>query len=209
MRRARETALGNEGGPHWRTGPMPKKHRPRHGSMGFSPRKRSESPIPHFSSWPDIDGAPKLQGFAGYKAGMTHAFVVDYRPTSTTSGQEVQIPVTVIETPPMKVAAIRVYRNSHNGLQVAGEAWAKAIDKELRRVFPIPKDHDPDAALSKIDAATLEDVRIITYTKLTLITGIPKKAPDLMEQLIGGGTCPDRLAYACSLQGKGVRFEDI
>src|SRR3989442_8181374 len=146
----------------WR---MPKEHRPRHGSMGFSPRKRSESPIPHFSSWPDIDGAPKLQGFAGYKAGMTHAFVVDYRPTSTTSGQEVQIPVTVIETPPMKVAAIRVYRNSHNGLQVAGEAWAKTIDKELRRVFPIPKDHDPDEALSKIDAATLEDVRIITYTQ--------------------------------------------
>ena len=65
---------------------MPKEHRPRHGSMGFSPRKRSESPIPHFSSWPDPDGGnPKVQGFAGYKAGMTHAIVVDYRPTSTTS----------------------------------------------------------------------------------------------------------------------------
>ena len=48
---------------------MPKEHRPRHGSMGFSPRKRSESPIPHFSSWPETDGAPRVQGFAGYKAG--------------------------------------------------------------------------------------------------------------------------------------------
>src|SRR5439155_25082110 len=85
---------------------MPKEHRPRHGSMGFSPRKRSESPIPHFSSWPDVDGGtPRLQGFAGYKAGMTHAIVVDYRPTSTTSGQEVQVPVTVVEVPPMRVAA--------------------------------------------------------------------------------------------------------
>jgi len=78
---------------------MPKEHRPRRGSMGFSPRKRSESPIPHFSSWPDIDGTPKVQGFAGYKAGMTHATIVDYRPTSTTSGQEVQVPVTVVEVP--------------------------------------------------------------------------------------------------------------
>jgi len=188
---------------------MPKEHRPRHGSMGFSPRKRSASPIPHFASWPEIDGAPKLQGFAGYKAGMTHAFVVDYRPTSTTSGQEVQIPVTVIETPPMKVAAIRVYRQSHNGLQVAGEAWAKNLDKELRRVFPIPKDADAEKALGKIDAATLEDVRLITYTQPALLTGVPKKAPDLMEQRIGGGTLPERFAYARSLLGKEVRVSDF
>src|SRR5467141_4270461 len=113
----------------WR---MPKEHRPRHGSMGFSPRKRSESPIPHFASWPEIDGAPKLQGFAGYKAGMTHAFVVDYRPTSTTSGQEVQIPVTVIETPPMKVAAVRLYRRTMEGLKTVGEVWGPKLDKELR-----------------------------------------------------------------------------
>ena len=188
---------------------MPKEHRPRHGSMGFSPRKRSESPIPHFSSWPDTDGAPKLQGFAGYKAGMTHAFVVDYRPTSTTSGQEVQIPVTVIETPPMRVAAVRVYRQTSGGLQVLGEAWAKNLDKELRRVFPIPKDHDPDGALKKIDPATLDDIRLITYTQPDLVTGIPMKAPDLMEQRVGGGTLPDRLAYAVSLLGKEVRVSEF
>jgi len=177
--------------------------------MGFSPRKRSESPIPHFSSWPDIDGAPKLQGFAGYKAGMTHAFVVDYRPTSTTSGQEVQIPVTVIETPPMRVAAVRVYRQTSGGLQVLGEAWAKNLDKELRRVFPIPKDHDPDGALKKLDPATLDDIRLITYTQPDLVTGIPMKAPDLMEQRVGGGTLPDRLAYAVSLLGKEVRVSEF
>ena len=188
---------------------MPKEHRPRHGSMGFSPRKRSESPLPHFSSWPDIDGAPKLQGFAGYKAGMTHAFVVDYRPTSTTSGQEVQIPVTVIETPPMRVAAVRVYRQTSGGLQVLGEAWAKNLDKELRRVFPIPKDHDPDGALKKLDPATLDDIRLITYTQPDLVTGIPMKAPDLMEQRVGGGTLPDRLAYAVSLLGKEVRVSEF
>jgi len=177
--------------------------------MGFSPRKRSESPVPHFSSWPEIDGAPKLQGFAGYKAGMTHAFVVDYRPTSTTSGQEVQIPVTVIETPPMRVAAVRVYRQTSGGLQVLGEAWAKNLDKELRRVFPIPKDHDPDGALKKLDPATLDDIRLITYTQPDLVTGIPMKAPDLMEQRVGGGTLPDRLAYAVSLLGKEVRVSEF
>ena len=83
---------------------MPKEGRPRHGSMAFSPRKRASSEVPHFTAWPDVADGPKLQGFAGYKAGMTHAMIVDYRPTSTTAGQEIRVPVTVIECPPMKVA---------------------------------------------------------------------------------------------------------
>ena len=40
--------------------------------MGFSPRKRVEREVPRIRSWPDDDGAPALQGFAGYKAGMSH-----------------------------------------------------------------------------------------------------------------------------------------
>ena len=84
---------------------MPEKHHPKRGSHGFSPRKRATSETPHIKSWPEGGQNPKLQGFFGYKAGMTHAFVVDYRPTSTTSGREVVMAVTVVETPPMKVAA--------------------------------------------------------------------------------------------------------
>ena len=42
---------------------------------------------------------------------MTHAFVVDKRAKSTTSGMEVQVPVTVVEIPPMRVAAVRFYRH--------------------------------------------------------------------------------------------------
>src|SRR5437867_13370755 len=113
---------------------MPKEHRPRHGSMGFSPRKRSESPIPHFSSWPDVDGGtPRLQGCAGYKAGMTHAIVVDYRPTSPTSGQEVQVPVTVAEVPPMRVAAVRSNRRVPEGLKAALGVWSAQQEEQPRR----------------------------------------------------------------------------
>ena len=59
---------------------MPDTHHPKRGSKGYSPRKRAKSEIPRFKSWPKREGEPKIQGFAGYKAGMTHAFVVDYRP---------------------------------------------------------------------------------------------------------------------------------
>ena len=61
--------------------------------MGFSPRKKARSEVPHIKAWPELDGAPRLQGFAGYKAGMTHAMIVDYRKTSTTANKLVRIPV--------------------------------------------------------------------------------------------------------------------
>jgi len=72
---------------------MPSRHRPRRGSLAFSPRKRASTAVARFKSWSKGDGEPKIQGFAGYKAGMTHAFIIDYRPTSTTSGREVAGPL--------------------------------------------------------------------------------------------------------------------
>jgi large subunit ribosomal protein L3e len=47
---------------------------PRHGSMGFSPRKRSASHRGRVRSFPRDDKSkpPHLTAFMGYKAGMTH-----------------------------------------------------------------------------------------------------------------------------------------
>src|SRR2546425_4668791 len=118
---------------------------------------------------------------------MTHAIVVDYRPTSTTSGQEVQVPVTVVEVPPMRVAAIRFYRRNPEGLQTKAEVWAAQLDAELRRVFPIPKDYDVEAVWKSVDPAQIDEGRGITYTQPSLVTGVPKKKPDLMENRVGGG----------------------
>ncbi|HDO19710.1 MAG TPA: 50S ribosomal protein L3, partial [Thermoplasmatales archaeon] len=102
---------------------MPRYHRPRRGSLAYSPRKRARSEVPHIKSWPEGGDKPKLQGFAGYKAGMTHVLVVDYRPTSTTSGREVMVPVSVVEVPPMKIAAVRAYKETPYGLQTLTEIW--------------------------------------------------------------------------------------
>ncbi len=187
---------------------MPKEGHPRHGSMAYSPRKRAESEVPRFASWPDIPEGPKLQGFAGYKAGMTHAFVVDYRPTSTTAGQEVQVPVTVIECPPMKVAAIRFYGRTYEGLQSTGEVWAEKVDEDLSRRIPIPKKAKAEP-WDGIDPTKVEDIRALTYTQPSLVTGVPKKAPELMETRIGGGTIEQRIAYAKTILGKEVRVTDF
>jgi large subunit ribosomal protein L3 len=133
-------------------------------------------------SWPEIGGAPKIQGFAGYKVGMTHAFVVDKRVKSTTTGMELQVPVTVVEVPPMRVAAVRFYESSITGLKTAGEVWAKDLDPLLERRLNVPTNHDA-SSFARYDGLDVEDVRILAYTQPKMVTGVPKKVPDLMEQI--------------------------
>jgi len=189
---------------------MPTRRSPRHGSRGYSPRKRARSITARISTWPESDGeGAKLQGFAGYKAGMTHAFITDYRPRSTTSGQEVQIPVTILEVPPMKVCGLRFYADTAYGMKVVGEVWAKKTDKELARKFPVPKDYSEDEAWKKVEGADYDDIRALMHTQPILVGGLPKKRPELMEIRIGGGTMEERLKYSKEILGKSVTINDF
>lgn len=183
--------------------------RPRKGSKAFSPRKRAQRQFPRLDAWPEISEGPRVQGFAGYKAGMTHAFLVDYRPTSNTSGQEVQIPVTVLEVPPMRVAAVRFYENTRYGLRTVGEVWSDDVDESLSRLLPIPKNYDSSKAWEKFNGTDIEDVRLLAYTQPTLVKGVPKKMPEMMELRIGGGTIAARIDYAKSLLGKDIKITDF
>jgi large subunit ribosomal protein L3 len=177
--------------------------------MGYSPRKRARSITARISTWPEGGDGAKLQGFAGYKAGMTHAFIVDYRPRSTTAGQEVQVPVTVVEVPPMKVCAIRFYQETAYGRKAVGEVWAKSVDKELARRLPIPKNYDDKAGWAEAEKLEYDDIRALVYTQPVLVSGLPKKRPELMEIRIGGGKLEDRLNYAKGILGKAVTINDF
>ena len=187
---------------------MSQRRRPKRGSRAFGPRKRAKSQTPRLDSWPETGGSPKIQGFAGYKVGMTHAFVVDKRVKSTTSGMEVQVPVTVVEVPPMRIAAVRFYESSTLGLKTAGEVWAKEIDPLLSRKLNVPTNHD-ESSFGRYDGLDIEDVRVLAYTQPKLVTGVPKKTPELMEMRIGGGKIDERVAYAKSILGKEVAIADF
>jgi large subunit ribosomal protein L3 len=184
---------------------MPEKHHPRRGSMGFSPRKRARQETPHIKSWPNGGDKPKIQGFLGYKAGMTHVFIVDFRPTSTTSGKEVMEPVTVVETPPVKIAAVRAYKKTYHGLQTIGEIWSDKIDKELSKKLPLNK----NKIKNKWDfTKNADEIRVIIYTQPKLVSGIPKKLPEIREFRIGGGTIEDKIKYAKDILGKEIKITD-
>jgi len=185
---------------------MSNKHHPRRGSMAYSPRKRAKAETPHIKSWPEGGDKPKIQGFLGYKAGMTHAFVVDYRPTSTTSGKEVIMPVSVIETPPMKIAAVRFYKHTNHGLETIGEIWAKKLDVELSKRISLPKN---DSKNNWDVGKNADDIRVLVYTQPKLVTGIPKKIPEIREMRINGGSHEECLKYAKTILGKEIKIDDV
>ncbi|PSP27420.1 50S ribosomal protein L3 [Halobacteriales archaeon QH_2_65_14] len=186
---------------------MPQPERPRKGSLGFGPRSRAASETPRFNSWPDDDGQPGLQGFAGYKAGMSHVVMINDQPDSPREGMEETVPVTVVETPPMRVVALRAYEKTPYGQRPLTEVWGEDFHPELDRRLDLPDDHDADAAEEQIqdalESGNLGDVRAITHTVPEELDGVPKKQPDVMENRIGGGSMEDRVEFGLDLVGKG------
>jgi len=57
---------------------------------------------------------------------MTHVIMVDDHKSSPTEGKEIMVPVTVIEIPSMKVAAIRAYSRDTYGKHALTEVWARS-----------------------------------------------------------------------------------
>jgi len=260
---------------------MAQKSHPKRGSRGYWPRKRIQSLRPHFNAWPEVgtDKAPRLQGFAGYKAGMTHAVIRDSNKNSQTADQEIQAPVTVLEVPPMRVAAIRFYTGSSYGLKTLTELWADKLEKNLGRRLTLDegkygkaeefkgaggrvpgaghegaKGHAMEGAkeagkaeagdegkaekgkkkgekgekadkgekgekaekggkgelkIPGVELSAVEEVRVLVHTLPHLMTGIPKKVPDMMEIRIGGGTVHQRTDYAMSLLGKEIKVSEF
>ncbi|MHB8352377.1 MAG: 50S ribosomal protein L3 [Thermoplasmata archaeon] len=187
---------------------MARRHRPRRGSLGFSPRSRAARPVPRIRSWPVGPKVPTLEGFAGYKVGMTHAFIVDYRKRSTTAGQELSVPVTVVEVPPLKVVAARVYRTGPYGRSVVGEVWSDRLDEYLDRRLPTHPATPPETR-EAFGTVVGDEVRLLMQTQPHLVTGIPTKVPDLFEVRVSGEDSGERRRYALEQLGREVPAEEF
>ena len=241
-----------------------KKHAPKRGSLAYIPRKRARREVPRIRYWPDVEGPPRLLGFAGYKAGMTHVVMVEDRERSPNAGKEVVVPVTIIETPPLMVVAIRAYERTPYGLKTLTEAWAspkhyeervKELDgkleelrgklrgaekdekaelekkiraleaekeylgklvkffEDLERATSVPEESSPEEAFSLMEKALAEgrlaEVRAIVATQPRLVSGVPKKKPDIMEIKIGGGSLREQLDYAKEMLGREVPITEV
>jgi len=187
-----------------------KKHAPKRGSLAYLPRGRAARAVGRIRFWPDVEEGPALLGFMGYKAGMTHVFMVEDKPGSPNLGKEIIYPATVVEVPPITVCAIRAYVKNQYGLQTFTEAWMKDPPKDLDRVVVLPEHFNTEQGLKKMEESPdkIVEFRLLAATQPRL-TGTPKKKPDIMEIKVDGGSVKEQFEYAKSLLGKTVSITDV
>ncbi|AEH23846.1 50S ribosomal protein L3 [Pyrococcus yayanosii] len=207
---------------------MGKVHRPRRGSLGFTPRKRAKSIVPRIRSWPK-ETEVRMLGFAGYKAGMTHILMIDDEP-GLTNGKEIFMPVTIVETPPLRVFGVRAYRQGYLGLETATEVIVpdftldnyvtkKGKQKTFyellrRRIATLPKNYTEDDFQQKlgeledlIKEGEIVEVRALVSTQPWIIK--LKKKPEVMEYAIGGTSVEEKFNYIKERLGKELRVKDV
>merc|ERR1712198_667553 len=110
---------------------------PRHGSMGFYPKKRAARHRGKVKAFPKDDASKPvhLTAFLGYKAGMTHIVREANRPGSKVNKKDIVEAVTIIETPPMVAVGLVGYIKTPRGLRVLKTVWAEHLSEECKRRF--------------------------------------------------------------------------
>ncbi|HKN06729.1 MAG TPA: 50S ribosomal protein L3 [Thermoplasmata archaeon] len=182
---------------------MARRHRPRRGSLAFSPRSRAVRQVPRIRSWAPGTKPAAIEGFAGFKVGMTHALIVDYRKRSTTAGQEVAVPVTVVEVPPLRIVGARLYARNPYGSRVVSEVWTSGLADELTRRIPKHPPSSPET-VETFGKTSGDEVRLIVHTQPQLITGTGSKNPNLFEVRVSGEKFEERRAFALQQLGQEV-----
>ena len=189
---------------------------PRHGNLGFCPKKRARRHRGKVKSFPKDD--PKkpvhLTAFLGYKAGMTHIVREVDRPASKLNKKETVEPVTIIETPPMVVVGVVGYIVTPRGLRAYKTIYAQHLNEECRRRFyknwyaskrkaftKYAKKWNDDAGKKAIEndfkqmAKYCKVIRVLAHTQMKLLRKRQKKA-HIMEIQLNGGSVEQKVAYA-------------
>ncbi|MBN2202607.1 MAG: 50S ribosomal protein L3 [Candidatus Aenigmarchaeota archaeon] len=177
---------------------MPSVKRPRRGSKAYYPRKRSSRIYPRISSWKPSSEVKPL-GFAGYKAGMSHAVVVDSNPNTKTTGQQITRPITILDCPPISVFGFRCYTKNKSSFDVLSEKF----DKNLSRKMKTPKQPKKVEEQLKKLPKDATSISLICHTNPTF-----KKKPEVFEMALGGSV-EEQLKYSQEILGKEIKLSDV
>jgi len=201
--------------------------RPRHGSLGFLPKKRARRFRGKVKKFPKDDAtkAPHLTAFLAYKAGMTHILRDVDKPGSKAHKKEVVEAVTVMETPPMVVVGLVGYKTTNYGLKQVTTVWAEHLNEEMKRRFyknwykskkkaftKYAKKYadgqaDINAQLEKIKE-TCSVVRVIAHTQIKKLA-LGQKKSHMMEIQVNGGDVPAKVDFSVGLFEKQVPIDSI
>jgi len=186
-----------------------KRKRPKRGAKQVWPRKRAKREYPTVSTWSAHSDLKPL-AFAGYKAGMTHIHVVDNRPKSPMKGEEIRLPVTIIECPDLLVAGFRLYSigSVASPRSALLDVLSPSLDSSLARKIKLPKKANSKVAEAEKLLEKAGDVRLLVYTQPGK-TLIGKKKPELFEVGLGGKDVNEKFNYAKEQLGKSISVDAV
>jgi len=201
---------------------------PRHGSLGFLPKKRSVHPRGKVKTFPKDDASKPchLTAFMGFKAGMTHIMRDVDRPGSKLHKKEACEAVTLVETPPMVVVGLVGYVRTPFGLRSLKTVWAEHLSDEVKRRFyknwyKSKKKAFTKAALKHTDGkGTFEKdlalirkyctvVRAICHTQVRKVKNLKQKKAHIMEIQVNGGDAAAKVDFATKLFEKQVPVDAV
>merc|ERR1712224_927476 len=201
--------------------------RPRHGSLGFLPKKRCTKTKGKIKSFPldDASAKPHLTAFMGYKAGCTHILRDVDKAGSKAHKKEVVEAVTILGTPPMIVCGMVGYYETPRGLKSLTTCWAQHLSKECKRRFYknwcrskdkkafsryAKKYTEGDGIATEKEkiAKYCTSLRVLCHTQISKLNFRQKKA-HLCEIQVNGGSMADKIAFAESLFEKPVSVDSI
>jgi large subunit ribosomal protein L3 len=191
---------------------MGRKNKPRAGSMAVYPRVRAKSIIPKFNSFGNVD-ALNITGckplcFYTFKAGMTYVIAKNAKKKASNYGQDMSIPVTVLEAPDLKVVGARFYKDNQS---VAGKAAIFEFtnqDKDFKKRIGGNKQKEvvsiEDALKKKDEADALALICLVPAFK----TNFGQKKPVIVELTLSG-TYDEQIKYLQDKFNKTICVEDV
>jgi large subunit ribosomal protein L3e len=200
---------------------------PRHGSLGFLPKKRCTKTKGKIKSFPldKASDAPHLTAFMGYKAGNTHICRDVDKAGSKAHKKEVVEAVTIIECPPMIVCGLVGYIETPRGLKSLCTVWAQHLSNECKRRFyknwgaskskkafsrytkKYTEGTGIDKELERIKKhCTI--VRVLCHTQISKLNFRQKKA-HICEIQVNGGSMEDKVKFGSELFEKPVAIDSV
>jgi len=203
---------------------------PRHGSLGFLPRKRCthHGGRGQVRSFPKDDATkqPHLTAFLGYKAGMTHIMRNVNKPGSKLHKKDVVEAVTILECPPMIAVGLVGYVETPRGLRTLTTVWAKYLSHSVKRCFyknwyrskkkaflryaarvSAEDNKDMDQELARMKKYC-QVIRLICHTDMPKLNLRQKKA-HMSEIQINGGSTDDKVDFGYKLFEQRIPVDTV
>jgi large subunit ribosomal protein L3e len=203
---------------------------PRHGSLGFLPRKRCthNGGRGRVRAFPkdDVSKPTHLTAFMAYKAGMTHIMREVNKPGSKLHKKEVVEAVSILEAPPMIAVGLVGYVETPRGLRTLTTVWAQHLSDAVKRVFYKNWYRSKKKAFDRYAARVADEsnkdmeqelermkkycqvIRLICHTDIKKLKLRQKKA-HISEIQINGGDVAAKVDFGTALFERYVSIDSV